>query len=119
MDEETTANLQNCEKVIPIQADHAQSVLAVIRVLKDGHLSDTDIEPFDAGLIRAGYVTSPPYSYTIAEEMNATGLLMDLENAELRNRTAALPVWIEGAQSWDLDSRGSFSTCGASTGTYA
>ena len=105
--EETTANLQNCEKVIPIQADHAQSVLAVVRVLNDRHLGDTDIEPFDAELIRVGYVTGAPYSDTVAEEMIATGLLKDLENAELRNRIAELPVSIEGAQSWDRDSRGS------------
>ena len=39
--------------------------------------------------------------------MIATGLLKDLENAELRNRIAELPVSIEGAQSWDRDSRGS------------
>ena len=36
--EETAANIQNCEKVIPVLADHAQSVLAVVRVLPDGHL---------------------------------------------------------------------------------
>jgi hypothetical protein len=105
--EETAANLQHCDKVIPVQADHAQSVLAVVRVLNDGHLSDADIESFNAGLIRVGYVTGAPYSETVAEEMIATGLLKDLENAELRNRIAELPVWIEGAQSWDLDSRGS------------
>jgi len=105
--EETAANLQHCEKVIPVNADHAQSVLAVVRVLNDGRLSDADIESFDAGLIRVGYVTGAPYSETVAEEMIATGLLKDLENAELRNRVAELPVWIEGARSWDLDPRGS------------
>ena len=105
--EETAANLQNCEKVIPVLADHAQSVLAVVRVLNDGHLSDADIESFDAGLIKVGYVTGAPYSESVAEEMIATGLLKDLGNAELRNRVAELTVWIEGARSWDLDSRGS------------
>jgi len=35
--------------------------------------------------------------------MIATGLLKELENAELRNRIAELPVWIEGARSWDVD----------------
>jgi hypothetical protein len=105
--DETAANLQNCEKVIPVHADHTRSVLTVVRVLNDGHLSDADIESFDAGLIRVGYVTGAPYSETVAEEMIATGLLKDLENAELRNRVAELTVWIEGARSWDLDSRGS------------
>jgi hypothetical protein len=105
--EETAANLKNCEKVIPVLADHAQSVLAVVRVLNDGHLSDADIELFDAGLIRVGYVTGAPYSETVAEEMIATGLLKNLANAELRNRVAELAVWIEGARSWELDSRGS------------
>jgi hypothetical protein len=105
--EETAANLQNCEKIIPVHADHAQSVLAVVRVLNDGHLSDADTESFEAGLIRVGYVTGAPYSETVAQEMIATGLLKDLQNAELRNRVAELPVWIQGARSWDLDSRGS------------
>jgi hypothetical protein len=105
--EETAANLQHCEKVIPVHADHAQSVLAVVRVLNDGLLRDADIELFEAGLIRVGYVTGAPYSETVAEEMIATGLLKELENAELRSRVAELPVWIEGARSWDLDSRGS------------
>jgi hypothetical protein len=62
---------------------------------------------FDAGLIKVGYVTGTPYSETVAEEMIATGLLKDLGNAELRNRVAELPVWIDGARSWELDSRGS------------
>ena len=105
--EETTANLQHCEKVIPVNADHAQSVLAVVRALNNGHLNDADIESFDAGLIKVGYVTGAPYSETVAAEMIATGLLKDLENAELRNRVAELPVWIDGARSWELDSRGS------------
>ena len=105
--EETAANLQNCEKVIPVLADHAQSVLAVVRILNDGHLSDADIELFDAGLIKVGYVTGTPYSETVAEEMIATGLLKNMRNAELRNRVAELAVWIEGARSWELDSRGS------------
>jgi hypothetical protein len=105
--EETAANLRNCEKVIPVLADHGQSVLTVVRVLNDGHLRDADIELFDAGLIRVGYVTGAPYSETVAEEMIATGLLKNLGNAELRNRVAELAVWIEGARSWELDSRGS------------
>jgi hypothetical protein len=51
-----------------------------------------------------GYVTGAPYSDSVAEEMIATGLLKELESAELRNRVAELPVWIEGARSWDTDS---------------
>ena len=105
--EETQGNLQRCEQVIPVLADHSQSMLAVVRTLNDGRLSDADIELFDAGLIRVGYVTGAPYSDSVAEEMIATGLLKDLENAALRNRIAELPVWIAGARSWDLDSRGS------------
>ena len=105
--EETATNLQHCEKVLPVQADHAHSVLAVVRVLNGGRLSDANIESFDAGLTRVGYVTGTPYSKSVAEEMIATGLLKDLENAALRNRIAELPVWIEGARAWELDSRGS------------
>ena len=52
-------------------------------------------------------MTGTPYSETVAAEMIATGLLKDLENAELRNRIAALPVFIEGARSWESDPRGS------------
>ena len=48
--EETATNRQNCEKVLPVLADHAQSVVAVVRALSDGYLSDTDREAFDAGL---------------------------------------------------------------------
>ena len=105
--EETATNLKHCEKVIPVQADHAQSVVGVVRVLNDGKLGGADVELFDAVLIRVGYVAGAPYSDSVAEEMIATGLLKDLDNAELRNRIAELPVWIEGAQNWDLDSRGS------------
>jgi hypothetical protein len=105
--EETAANLRVCELVVPVNADHARYALAVVRALNEGQLNDADIESFDAGLIRVGYVTGAPYSATVAEEMIATGLLKDLENAELRNRVAELPVWIAGARSWDTDSRGS------------
>lgn len=62
-------------------------------------LRAADIELFDAGLIKVGYVMGTPYPEKVAEEMIATGLLKNLRNAELA-------VWIEGAQSWDLDSRG-------------
>jgi len=105
--EETATNLKHCEKILPVLADHAQSVLAVVRALNDGHLSDTDRVSFETGFIDVGYVTGSPYSETVAEEMIATGLLKDLGNAELRNRVGELPVWIAGARNWDLDSRGS------------
>lgn len=105
--DETAANLRACELVVPVNAEHAQGVLAVVRALNAGYLSDADRASFDAGLIRVGYVTGTPYSETVAEEMIATGLLKDLENAELRNRVAALPVFIEGARSWEYDPRGS------------
>jgi hypothetical protein len=105
--EETAANLRACELVLPVHADLARWTLAVVRALNDGYLNDANIESFDAGLIRVGYVTGAPYSETVAEEMIATGLLKDLENAELRNRVAALPVFIEGARSWSSDTRGS------------
>jgi hypothetical protein len=105
--EETAGNLQNCEKVIPVQADHARWVFSVVRALNDAHLSDENIESFDAGLTRVGYVTGAPYSESVAQEMIATGLLKELENPELRNLVAELPVWIRGARNWDLDSRGS------------
>ena len=105
--EETEGNLQRCEQVIPVLADHAQSMLAVVRTLNGGHLGEADKGLFDAGLIRVGYVTGAPYSDSVAEEMIATGLLKDLENAALRNSVAELPVWIAGARSWELDSRGS------------
>lgn len=105
--EETAANLRACELVVPINAKHARSVLAVVRALNAGHLSDANVASFDVGLIRVGYVTGTPYSETVAAEMIATGLLKDLKNAELRNRVAALPVFIEGARSWESDPRGS------------
>jgi hypothetical protein len=105
--EETASNLRECELVLPISAKQAQSVLAVVRALNAGHLSDANKELFDAGLIRVGYVTGVPYSETVAAEMIATGLLKDLENAELRNRVATLPVFIEGARTWEYDPRGS------------
>jgi hypothetical protein len=35
--------------------------------------------------------------------MIATGLLKELASAELRSGVAELPVWIEGARSWDVD----------------
>jgi len=105
--EETAANLHACELVVPILADHARSVVAVVRALNDGHLSDANIGSFDAGLIRVGYVTGAPYSETVAEEMIATGLLKDLKNTELRNRVAILPVRIDGARNWGTDPLGS------------
>ena len=105
--EETAANLRNCELVVPVNADHAQSVVTVVRALNAGLLSDADTELFGAGLIRVGYVTGAPYSETVAQEMIATGLLKDLENADLRRRIAEMPVWLEGVRAWETDSRGS------------
>jgi hypothetical protein len=105
--EETVSNLRACEFVLPILANHARSVVAVVRALNDGHLSDANIELFDAGLIRVGYFTGAPYLETVAEEMIATGMLKDLENTELRNHIATLPVRIKGARNWDNDPMGS------------
>ncbi len=105
--EETAGNLQYCEQIIPVQAQHAQSVLTVARVLNDGRLDDEDVEAFEAGLTRVGYVTGGPYSTSVAAEMIATGLLKDLDNAELRNRVAELPVWIDGVRNWDHEYRNS------------
>ena len=105
--EENAANLRACELVIPILANHARSVVAVVRALNDGHLNDAHIKSFEAGLIRVGYVTGVPYSETVAAEMIATGLLKDLKNTELRNRVATLPVRIEGARNWNSDPLGS------------
>ena len=105
--EETAANLQACMVTLPASADHARWVLTVVRALNDGHLGDANTESFDAGLIRVGYNLGTAYSVTVAEEMIATGLLKDLENAELRNRIAALTVLIEETRSWGDDTRGS------------
>lgn len=104
--EETATNLETCELLIPVHADHARWVLEVVRVLNGGQLGDTDIASFEAGLIRVGYLTGTPYSQTVAEEMIATGLLKDLENRELRSLIAELPVWIEGVHNWNDDTRG-------------
>jgi hypothetical protein len=101
--EETASNLRICELVVSVNANHARNVLTVVRALNEGRLSQADIESFEAGLIKVGYVTGGPYSATVAEEMIATGLLKELESAELRSRVAELPVWIEGARSWDVD----------------
>ena len=105
--EETASNLRACKLVVPVNAAHAQSVLAVVQALNDGHLSDENVEQFSDGLIKVGYVTGTPYSTTVAAEMIATGLLKDLESTELRNRVAELPVFIEGARQWEFDPRGS------------
>ncbi len=113
--EETAANLRLCELVVPVNADHAESVLAVLRALNVGQLNDADIESFNAGLIRVGYVTGAPYSATVAEEMIATGLLKDLENVDLRGRIAQLPMWIDGVRAWETDTRGSLRAAVAET----
>lgn len=105
--EETVANLRACDLVVPVLADHARSAVAVVRALNDRRLEDANVESFNAGLIRVGYVIGAPYSETVAAEMIATGLLKDLGNTELRSRVAELPVWIEGARKWDTDPLGS------------
>ena len=105
--EETIANLSVCENSVPRIADHARWVMAVVRALNDGHLNQANVESFESGLIRVGYIQGAPYSVTVAEEMIATGLLKDLKSAELRNRVAALPVWIEDTRTWGDDTRGS------------
>ena len=96
-----------CELVVPILVNHARSVVAVVQALNDGHLGDANVDSFDAGLIRVGYVTGAPYSETVAEEIIAAGLLKDLRNTELRNLVGTLPVRIDGARNWDTDPLGS------------
>lgn len=105
--DETAANLRACEVAVPVSTEHTRWVLAVVRALNDGHLPDENVESFDAGLIRVGYILGTPYSVTVAEEMIATGLLKDLEKAELRNQIVAQTVMIEGARSLADDTRGS------------
>jgi hypothetical protein len=105
--EETASNLAVCERVVPRFAANAQWVLTVVQALNQGKLDEADIENFDTGLIRVGYIQGAPYSVTVAEEMIATGLLKDLDDDELRHRVAELPVWIEDARGWLDDTRGS------------
>jgi hypothetical protein len=105
--EETAANLGICQRVVPRFADNARWVMALVKSLNDGVLAEADVASFEAGLIRVGYIQGSPYSVTVAEEMIATGLLKELDDANLRDRIGEMPVWVEDARAWHYDTRGS------------
>ena len=92
---------------MPRFADNARWVMALVKSLNDASLEEADIEAFEAGLIRVGYIQGSPYSVTVAEEMIATGLLKELDDADLRDRIGEMPVWVEDARAWHYDTRGS------------
>ncbi len=72
------AHLPVCFDTLNCEIDSSSNHHALFDSAHALDLSDADIELFDAGLIKVGFVTGTPYSNTVAEEIIATGLLKNL-----------------------------------------
>ena len=92
--EETRSNLNECEGSVPFRARLARSVQLVLESLQSGSLREIDIGEFDYGLTHIGFLPRNPYLSTVAEEMIATGLLKELDNADLQTAITTAQVQI-------------------------
>jgi hypothetical protein len=93
--EETQSNLRECELSVPFRARLARSVLLVLESLQSGSLREIDIGEFDYGMTHIGFLPRNPYLSTVAEEMIATGLLKELDDAELQTGITTAQVQID------------------------
>lgn len=96
--DETKDNLRFCERSVPMSAMQARLVQVVLQSLQAGRLLESDRSQFESGLVKLGWVVSPPYQSTVAEEMISTGLLKELDQADLRSIIARIPGSVEASQ---------------------
>jgi hypothetical protein len=89
--DEIRANLRFCETVSAYSLRQVRAVQTVLNSLQSGHLRESDRAQFEAGLVKIGWIAMPPYFSTVAEEMISTGLLKELDQAELRSVIARIP----------------------------
>jgi len=89
--DETKVNLRFCEAAVPASVRQVRMTQVVMDSLQAGHLLESDRSQFEAGLVKLGWLAYPPYQSTVAEEMISTGLLKELDQAELRSNIARIP----------------------------
>ena len=89
--DEVQSNLRYCESVEPYSRQLVQGAQLVLTSLQSGRLSEEDRSRFEQGLVKINWLALPPYYSTVAEEMIATGLLKELDQAELRANIARIP----------------------------
>ena len=86
--EETQTNIGNCERFLPLTVRLAESVQLVLQSIESGKLEDTEIGKFEYGLTHIGFQPARNYLTTVAEEMIATGLLKEIDDADLQTNIA-------------------------------
>lgn len=91
LNDEARANLNYCEFVTPYSLRLVRGAQAVLTSLQSGRLVESDRSQFEAGLVKIGWLSLPPYYSTVAEEMISTGLLKALGHEELRSIIARIP----------------------------
>ena len=89
--DETKANLDFCELVTPYSQGLVRAAQTVLRSLQSGRLIQSDRSQFESGLVKISWLSMPPYYSTVAEEMISTGLLKELDRADLRSNIARIP----------------------------
>jgi hypothetical protein len=105
--EETQTNLASCEVAVPVTANLARSIQLVLEAIQSGELRDDDIETFEYGLTHIGFLPGRAYLTTVAEEMIATGLLKELDNAQLQT-SVALALTQKGILRQNVATQGRF-----------
>jgi hypothetical protein len=96
--DETIFNLRICERVVPQSMEQVRMVQVVMESLQTGSLLESDRGQFELGLVKLGWLVYPPYQSTVAEEMISTGLLKELDQAELRSIIARIPGSVESSE---------------------
>jgi hypothetical protein len=89
--DEVEENLRFCELVEPYSLLLVRASQVVLASLQSGRLRETDRSKFEEGLVKISWLSFPPYFSTVAEEMISTGLLKELDRAELRSNIARIP----------------------------
>lgn len=104
--DETKANMRTCEAAVPMSVRQARMAQVVMESLQAGRLLESDRSQFETGLVKLGWLVYPPYRSTVAEEMISTGLLKELDHAELRTAIARITVLVESSERRFLTQRG-------------
>lgn len=96
--DETQVNLRFCSVAVPMSMRQVRLAQVVMESLHAGRLPESDRSQFETGLVKLGWLAYPPYQSTVAEEMISTGLLKELDQAELRSNIAQIPRSVESSE---------------------
>ena len=93
--DETQQNILFCDRFVRVANRTLSAVEKVVLSLSAGELSESDKEQFDVGLSVVSALPNRPLLTSVADEMISTGLLKQVQDAELRLLIATLQSLVQ------------------------